>query len=139
MTTASAQDLAFWASEFQTLRQKKGHFSGGEHDTDVDSYKGKKHTIMESLGKALGVKGNPAVKVLESMGQPDEIAAGPGAITGGMPGPVITGGAPPLTETIPGKNYFLIYYWRGRHDYLWFEVNASDETVEACDWYQAGE
>ncbi|KNC98583.1 uncharacterized protein SPPG_06268 [Spizellomyces punctatus DAOM BR117] len=149
----SAQDLAILSTEFKALRDRKGHFNGGEHDKDVDGYGGKKHKTMEALAKALGNKGTPATKVLEAMGPPDEIvpkvgasnvgplqAAGPGAITGGMPGPVIAGGSPNALGAAEGKPYFLIYYWRGRHDYLWFEVDPSgDEKINDYGWYAAGE
>lgn len=98
---------------------------------DVDGYGGKKRKIMEALAETLGKKGATASKILEAMGPPDEIvpkvgatnvgpleAAGPGAIIGGMPGPVISGDGPNASVAGTGKPYFLVYHWRGRHDYL---------------------
>ncbi|KAI8920114.1 hypothetical protein DFJ77DRAFT_427121 [Powellomyces hirtus] len=143
MPELSATELTAHATEFKSLRERKGHFNGGEHDRDVDGYGGRKHKVMEALGETLGKPGTRAIQVLEAMGPPDEIAAGPGAIANGMPGPVLgdgEAGDPTAHGAGTGKPYFIIYYWRGRHDYLWFQVDGTpDEKIESYGWYAAGE
>ena len=32
---------------------------------------------------------------------------------------------------------YLVYYWRGRHDFLYFEMDEATETIRKSDWYQA--
>ncbi|KAI8819334.1 uncharacterized protein EV422DRAFT_534382 [Fimicolochytrium jonesii] len=152
---ASTPDISTYAAEYQSLRTRKGHFGGGEHDVDVDKFNGRKHVTMKHLAETLGVKGTPAVKVLEAMGAPDEIvpksgggniqAESVGPLDGeglatGMPGPVLGGGeAGAVAAAGAGETYYLVYYWRGRHDYVWFLVGAKHETVEGYGWYAAGD
>ncbi|KAJ3187110.1 hypothetical protein HDU85_007148 [Gaertneriomyces sp. JEL0708] len=155
----SGEDFALLSVDYKSLRERKGHFSGGDHDADVDGYGGKKHRVMEKLAEALGKADTPATKVLEAMGNPDMIipkigasnvgplqSAGPGAISdppidaSGMPGPIIGGGSPAdVNASGAGQSYFLVYYWRGRHDYLWFAVDGASEKVEGYGWYAAGD
>ncbi|KAJ3039808.1 hypothetical protein HDV00_011716 [Rhizophlyctis rosea] len=149
MSTTLSNELTTAQSDYQSLRSVKGHFDGGdEFNPDVDKFGGKKQLAMEKLGEYLGAPGTPATRVLQTMGKPDAVVPktdasqeGPSALQGGsagvqgMPGPLIPGGG--LAE---GGNYFLVYYWRGKHDYLWFEVQTDkngDETVKGYDWYKA--
>ncbi|KAJ3020016.1 hypothetical protein HKX48_001431 [Thoreauomyces humboldtii] len=178
----SGAELTAQATEYKALREQKGHFSGGDHDKNVDGFGGRKHKVMESLGETLGQPGSSALAILENMGAPDEIvpkvgasnvgplqSAGPGAVAGGMPGPVIGGGAAGQQGVEQGKPYFLVYHWRGHHvssclarrhrciksfiegcglivifitlqDYLWFEVDGTaDEKITQYGWYAAGD
>ncbi|KAJ3289207.1 hypothetical protein HK104_007659 [Borealophlyctis nickersoniae] len=161
----SAKEVASFASDYKTLRETKGHFDGGDYLKDVDGFGGKKHRALQALGTHLGQKGKPAADIIKTLGKPDEIipkidatnigpkdVSGPDALSGGpgtglqgMPGPYMGPGAPPPqaagAENAQGSAYFLVYYWRGRHDFLWFEVDASgaDEVVRNSGWYQAGE
>ncbi|KAI8826968.1 uncharacterized protein EV422DRAFT_512119 [Fimicolochytrium jonesii] len=146
-------ELATHSTAYKSLRERKGHFNGGEHDRDVDGYGGKKHITMKALADTLGRKGTPAIKILEVMGAPDEIvpkvgasnvgpldAAGPGAISNAMPGPVVGGGEVNALGPGSGNPYFIIYHWRGRHDYLWFLVDGTEhENIEGYGWYAAGD
>jgi len=166
-STLSASEVTAFAAEYQTLRKIKGHFDGGDYLKDVDGFGGKKHKALEALGKYFGVPGTPAPKVLEVLGKPDEVIpkihatsvgphdiSGPDAIDGGggpgtgfqgMSGPFLGPGAKAPAaagaENAQGGAYFIVYYWRGRHDYLWFEieVKGADEVVKRSGWYQAGE
>ncbi|KAF9274374.1 hypothetical protein BGZ68_000731 [Mortierella alpina] len=43
-------------------------------------------------------------------------------------------------ETTPPIEYeYLVYMWRGYHDYLWFRVDRDADKVVASDWYHAYE
>ncbi|KAJ3012814.1 hypothetical protein HKX48_006071 [Thoreauomyces humboldtii] len=147
-------DLSALGTEYQSLRHEQGHFSGGDHHRDVDGYGGRKRKVMESLGESLGKPDTHAIQILETMGAPDEIvpkvgasnvgplqSAGPGAIATGMPGPLVGGGQAPHGQGIDaGKPYFIVYYWRGRHDYLWFEVDGTaDERISQYGWHAASD
>ncbi|KAJ3148130.1 hypothetical protein HDU89_004977 [Geranomyces variabilis] len=154
----TATELTALSTEWHALRSQKGHFSGGDHSRDVDGHGGRKHVVMQTLADHFCPKDKShlhhAIEILDTMGPPDEIvpkigasnvgplqAAGAGAIVEGMPGPVLGGGDGVSDKGVgSGKPYFICYYWRGRHDYLWFEVDETpDENIHGYGWYAAGE
>ena len=67
-----------------------------------------------------------------------DVFAGPSRVAF-MPGPVI----PAPTQVDQAKeeekeaDVCLVYYWRGRHDYVWFLVG--DGVVKRYEWFLAGE
>ncbi|KAJ3093294.1 hypothetical protein HK100_006702 [Physocladia obscura] len=84
------------------------------------------------------------------MGLPDEVsqqsasevAASSAPAVPLMPGPVLTNAAAAaagplafdsLTFQNPNSDVFLIYYWRGRHDYIWFHVKEIGEKEEGYE------
>ncbi|KAI8621357.1 hypothetical protein BC830DRAFT_1052506, partial [Chytriomyces sp. MP71] len=127
-------------SEFQALRSIKGHFSGGEAFVpDVDGFNGKKHKTLDALLKALGAPNTPLPSIVTALGVPDEVAAADGSISN-MPGPALSGA--PLTGSVSqlddAKPFYAIYYWRQRHDYVWF-LFGTGGLVQKSGWYNAGE
>jgi hypothetical protein len=85
------------------------------------------------------------------MGQPDELTAMPpdqneraaddDAMLGitGMPGPVMVGSEGLNDATTIAPPIYAIYYWRGKHDYLWFKLDSAGEEVLTSGWYHAFE
>jgi hypothetical protein len=138
--TKSAHDmdqLQQWGVDYQQLRLVKGHFSGspGEFNADVDGYGGRKHTLMKELGERLGQPGSMSQNILVHMGKPDEIRQSIDAHSvAAMPGPVVPTSTPTTDQT-----FYMIYKWRGNHDYLWFHVDAVTNHVLNSGWYYAGE
>ncbi|KAI8850088.1 hypothetical protein BC829DRAFT_390397 [Chytridium lagenaria] len=128
--TLTAEALTL-GQQFQTLRTIKGHFEGGEYNADVDGFNGIKHKTMEKLREILGVKGTPAKNVITALGKPDATLSAAEAGIDTMPGPVLD--SPPASS--PQKGLYMIYKWRGNHDYLRFLID--DEQVVLADWYQA--
>ncbi|KXS13240.1 hypothetical protein M427DRAFT_100719 [Gonapodya prolifera JEL478] len=147
MSGINAQELQALGQEYSSLRTVVGHWKGGEFNTDVDAFKGKKHETMNKLHTMLGKPGTPASLVIQAMGKPDEVSPtlpGIHAASGGagaplMPGPVVHGaeGPAPGAFASGGSTYFLVYEWRAKHDYLWFEVDSTTEKVIKSDWYMA--
>ncbi|KAJ3038626.1 hypothetical protein HDV00_000470 [Rhizophlyctis rosea] len=157
-STLSHVELAKYAADFHAHRHTKGHFDGGDYLKDVDGYGGKKHRAMEKIAKHYSEKGQnrSAADLLKFMGKPDEIipkieatTVGPKAVGGpdsltGRPNTGLEEAENPLgpgAAKAPGEagaenaqtgNYFAVYYWRGKHDYLWFEIvkNGNDEVVK---------
>jgi hypothetical protein len=72
------------------------------------------------------------------MGLPDEVAPKTDEPVGApiMPGPIL--GDQPSSATLDDNigSIYLIYYWRGRHDYLYFVIN-DQQKVEESAWYSA--
>ncbi|KAJ3330575.1 hypothetical protein HDU76_005338 [Blyttiomyces sp. JEL0837] len=141
-----SNEVSVFAQEYQALRNIKGHFAGGpEFIKDVDGFEGKKHKAMQALGQILGKPGTHISQLVTALGLPDEVVPKPSATmasSGGvplptMPGPVLGPAATSAANVdMDAGNLYLIYYWRGRHDYLWFLVNDK-QVVEGSDWYQA--
>ncbi|KAF9130023.1 hypothetical protein BGW39_003547 [Mortierella sp. 14UC] len=147
---------------FQSLRQIKGHWDGGDSNPAVDNFNGEKHQTLQKLGEYFGRPGTPAANILATMGQPDEIkqtmdeafqaSLMPGPIvggTGGQPAYALANGAglgdvnttmmPTGTTNAGSQVMYFIYKWRNNHDYLWFKVDADKEEVIESSWYHAYE
>ncbi|MEQ9375462.1 MAG: hypothetical protein RIG68_09795 [Imperialibacter sp.] len=75
--------------------------------------------VMEALGKQLGVKGTPYGEVFKRIGPPDEQSD-----------------ASEIVKLLPGES-ILIYYWRGRHDFLYFITE--NKVIKRSDWWYAYE
>lgn len=130
-----------WAS----IRSVQGHWSGGEFNKEVDSPTRTKKKVLDSL-LPLFVQGSPASLVLQVLGKPDSIvtrlpgvhadaqAAGEGLPL--MPGPAVAGDS---ANAAGEGEYYMIYSWRGLHDYIWFKVQGKDEKIVESDWYMAFE
>ncbi|KAL1916249.1 uncharacterized protein VTP21DRAFT_5866 [Calcarisporiella thermophila] len=140
-SSMSDQELKTQGLELQSLRQKKGHYQGATFDQEIDGFQGRKHRLMVALGEALGKPGTPAQKVIETMGKPDQLTpsldeqAAPTVAV--MPGPVVPSGT--STQSTEPNFYYLVYEWRGKHDYLWFQVDSKTENVLSSGWYNAFE
>jgi hypothetical protein len=94
--------------EFQALRKERGHFSGGESwNARVDAWNGRKHQLMGELMKVLET-GQSEETLVNLLGKPDE-----------------------LDESS------WVYYWRGKHDYLIFDLK--DGFTTGARWWMAGE
>ncbi|KAI9209709.1 uncharacterized protein BJ171DRAFT_6271 [Polychytrium aggregatum] len=136
LSSPAPANLSALSAEFSTLRSVKGHFEGGDDFIpDVDGPNGKKRQTMNALLAVLGQPGTPAASIFEAMGKPDEVSTSPDVFQNAvplLPGPVVpTAGAPQTSEAM-----YLIYYWRGRHDYLYFQVDAGENVVRAA-WFNA--
>jgi hypothetical protein len=105
---AAPRPLDELGRRFQELRRRRTTQKPGVFDRDLDGFGGKLHEVMIELGKRLGSAGTTGTKVIAIMGEPDE-----------------------------RKPERWVYLWRGRHDYLYFEM-AKDRVVRS-DWYMAGE
>ncbi|KAF9179711.1 hypothetical protein BGZ51_003180 [Haplosporangium sp. Z 767] len=125
----ATNDLQDLGKTFQELRKIKGHFDGGEYNTDVDGFGGKKHKVMQQLHAALGKVGTQSTDVLSIMGPSDEI-----------PAEILKELKRSEPQVTPPTNFrYLLYKWRGYHDYLWFRINLRTMTIQKSEWYFAYE
>lgn len=124
-------DIATLAAEFQDLRAVRGSFDGADWNDDVDQWMGRKHQLMLQLGSQLGGGQYSASQVMHWLGPPDQ-SAGPGDDVYEL--------VSNLHEfTKPGANSyeFLIYHWRGEHDFLYFTIQGGN--VAGSGWWYAYE
>ncbi|KAG0306898.1 hypothetical protein BGZ98_001492 [Dissophora globulifera] len=161
MATISAEYQALGQS-FQSLRNIKGHWDGGDSNPAVDNFNGEKHQTLQKLGEYFGRRGTSASAILQAMGQPDEVKQSmdeafhaslmPGPMLGGTGanaaianatgaglGDMSTTMMPTTTKDAGSQVMYFIYKWRGNHDYLWFKIDALNETVIESSWYHAME
>ena len=117
------------------LKQIKGQYTGAEYNELVDSEKGEKFKIMNELLKELGKAGTSVGKICTLMGAPDTMSSmlpgenyQPGIPL--MPGIVMPEGSP--VQTPPAV--YMIYTWRGMHDYIWFKLNKDESEVVESGW-----
>eukprot|EP00736_Rhodelphis_marinus_P012882 Rmarinus@m.10725 len=149
-------------SEFKRLRTTKGHFEGGEWNEAVDSPNGRKHVVMTQIVENLAtcpleaidgglleapaVPGLSAHKVIFLLGKPDKVVLDPKDIPMNREiSPLLLGHPAAGAKTPDGKPVaqksptVLVYYWRGKHDFLYFRVDADQQTVSRVGWWGAGE
>jgi len=119
------------AGEYRGL---KNIHDGADVWVDVNSLVGRKFEIMKKLGEILGMPNTPASEVLRHLGEPDQLETKLGQPVSAvlMPGPII-GDQAKDNDT---SEYFLVYYWRGKDDCLYFKIAAKEETVISHGWRQ---
>ena len=117
------------AAEFRELRKIKGHFDGGTWNDDVDRWLGRKHRLMMELGSRLS-KGKYHKHDIPRLLDPPDQSAGKGdelyRRVSELPG------NDSLSYT---PDEYLVYYWRGRHDFLYFA--CLDGRVAGSGWWYA--
>jgi hypothetical protein len=119
------------AAEFRNLRQVKGHFEGGTWNDDVDKWMGRKHQLMIQLDSRLGTGEYSKAQIIQLLGPPD-LTAGEGDELYNL-----VNSLPDFEKPATGPYEFLIYYWRGSHDFLYF--TSQDEAIINSGWWYAGE
>jgi hypothetical protein len=122
----SIEDIA---AEFRNLRETKGHFEGGTWDDDVDKWMGRKHQVMIQLGSHLGTGEYSEAELVQLLAPPDLIAGE------GDEFYTLINNLSDFAKPAAGSYEFLIYYWRGTHDFLYF--TSQDETIINSGWWYA--
>jgi hypothetical protein len=122
-------ELQAFSNDFKSLKAIKGHWVGGEYHQEADSFNGKKHQSMDQLLKVLGKPGTPASEIVQWMGEPDELGT-EGVVL--MPGPFMVQES---KEKQPG--FKMMYHWRGKHDYIYFDIDSDTQQVVQSGWYNA--
>jgi hypothetical protein len=129
--TDAAPTIAAIAAEFQNLRAIQGHFSGADWNDDVDQWMGRKHQLMIQLGSQLGAGEYDAAQVIQWLGSPDQ-SAGPGDDVYEL-----VSNLHEFDKPEADSYEFLIYHWRGGHDFLYF--TAQGGSIVSSGWWYAGE
>ncbi|KAI9321630.1 hypothetical protein BX666DRAFT_1850902 [Dichotomocladium elegans] len=122
--------------KFQQLRKLAGKYSGGEYNEAVDAPDGEKFKVMKALEGQLGHPGTPAADILSRLGKPDELTPSLQGNAGIpiMPGPALDA-AGVTTQQSQQPPYYFVYYWRQKHDYLYFKIDSVKETVIGAGWH----
>lgn len=131
VVTVTQDPLRELADAFKDLRAIRGQFEGGTWNDDVDRWMGKKHALMVELGDRLGGGAYSRSQVVDLLGAPDAIAREQDALYDQIRGRAEFEGPSDRGDE------FLVYYWRGEHDFLSF--TAQGERVLGAGWSYAGE
>ena len=129
-TPPFAHNLVLLAEEFQALRGIPGQFSGGEWVDEVDQWQGRKHQVMLALAEQVSREEFNRSQLTTLLGPADHIVTGGDALfeqIQNLPG----------DESVALSNEFLVYEWRGIHDFLFFAIQ--DDRILASGWWYAGE
>lgn len=129
-TPAPGEPLPQLAAEFQELRATPGHFSGGTWNDDVDRWRGRKHQLMIALGSQLSTGEYSRATIVQLLGPPDASA--------GEGDPLFDQLYSLVSEETTADSYeFLVYHWRGTHDFLFFVCKGG--TIIDAKWWHAGD
>ena len=128
--TPTEEALLQLAEAFQTLRSIPGHFGGGPWHDDVDQWQGRKHQLMLALADELGSGAYGRSQLTTLLGPADHV------VTGGDPLFEMIQSLPEY-ETLIASEVFLVYEWRGTHDFLFFAI--TNDHVTGSGWWYAGE
>ncbi|KAJ3275020.1 hypothetical protein HDV01_001526 [Terramyces sp. JEL0728] len=123
-------DLRQLSQEYLSLKGIKGHWEGGEYTKEVDSFNSKKHQAMKTLAESIAV-GSDSKIIFDLFGQPDKVETNTLTF---MPGPAVSQAVP---SDVTSDDLFMEYYWRGRHDFLYFQVDSTTSAVKKVAWYNA--
>ncbi|KAG4093794.1 hypothetical protein H8356DRAFT_999759 [Neocallimastix lanati (nom. inval.)] len=120
--------------KFLELKNIKGQYTGGQYNEVVDSEAGEKYKVMNELLQELSKPGTSVEKVCTLMGPPDTMSPVLPGANDAPAVPLMPGIA--LTQPIPQNEtaVYMIYYWRGMHDYIWFKLNSDESEVVEGAW-----
>eukprot|EP00833_Pecoramyces_ruminatium_P003111 jgi/Orpsp1_1/1177143/evm.model.c7180000060348.1 len=120
--------------KYLQLKSIKGQYTGGEYNEVVDSEAGEKYKVMNELLQELSKPGTSVEKVCTLMGPPDTMSPVlPGA--NDAPGlPLMPGIAMTQPTAQAETAVYMIYSWRGMHDYIWFKLNSDESEVVEGAW-----
>lgn len=124
-------EIVLLAAEFRELRSVSGHFDGGEWNDEVDQWMGRKHTLMLELGSRLSAGDYGRDDLVQLLGPPDHV------VDEGDPLSDLIGSLPGYETAFPGPAQFLVYEWRGTHDFLFF--TSQNDRITASEWWYAQE
>jgi hypothetical protein len=129
--TPIAERLRQIAEEFKALRTICGHFDGGTRNDDVDQWMGRKHRLMLQISTLVAESDYSRSEIIQLLNPPDRIV---------RKGDNLYDQIAALRDhsilDFPSEEY-LIYYWRGMHDYLYF--TCRNRMIVSADWWYAGE
>lgn len=126
----SSMDSRDLSAEFKTLGRIRGHFKGGAWDNRVDTWMGPKHRLMIRLQSFLAA-GVSEQEVISLLGPPDLTAVRGDDLF------LLVDRSKKFTMPASISYRLLIYYWRGKHDFLYFVCQQED--VLGSGWWYAGE
>ena len=128
------KEIASLIQQYQELRERRQQLrAGGVFDADLDSDKGKLHEFLYKLGEELGHPPDTKEKILRCLGEPDAMKN-----ENEMSGLLEIYKREKRIAGQKVKEYrkpeYLIYFWRGWHDFLFF-ISEDGLIVDHGWWF----
>lgn len=130
-TTPVDPELRQLVDTYPALRPVLGQFSGGSWNDEVDRWQGTKHSAMLALGARLSSGDFSCVQLTDLLQEPDHI------VEGGDPLHELIQTLPAYATPEEEDAQFLVYEWRGTHDFLFFV--CENGRITTSGWWYAGE
>ncbi|RTZ59651.1 MAG: hypothetical protein DSZ33_04090, partial [Gammaproteobacteria bacterium] len=70
---APEESIEAFSREFKRLHSQQGYYSGGEWNTDIDTWNSRKHAVMNELAGHVLESQARFKEVIKLMGQPDDV------------------------------------------------------------------
>lgn len=120
-------------SQYRELRERHRQLSQGTFDHDLQADGGRFHKVLYSLGERLGRPPYTKRTIVGCLGEPDAVKNGRqmGHFLDIYHRELEKAGRKVLEK--PGRVY-LIYYWRGGHDFLFF-ISEGGRIVDHGWWF----
>ena len=121
------------AGEYRELRERRRQLPQGTFDQDTQADGGRFHRVLYSLGKEMGRPPYTRRIVVACLGEPDAVKSGK------QMRPFLDIYQRELRKAgrevseRPGRVY-LIYHWRGGHDFLFF-ISEAGRIVDHGWWF----
>lgn len=116
--------------QYTQLRARQKALPVGVFDKELNGSLGQMVKVLTELGKQLGKPEYQQEDIIRLLGKPDAIK-----VAGDYQPRSI--GDDTYEGIIPKNEVFLIYFWRGWHDYLYFV--SKNGIIQQARWYFAGE
>jgi hypothetical protein len=119
--------------QYKELRERRRHLPDGAYDKDLRDHGGKLHRVLESLGTELGHSPYTKKIIVGCLGEPDAIWND--ARMAPFLGIYERDRKTSETEPRARRNReYLIYHWRGGHDFLFF-IDEAGLIVDHGWWF----
>ena len=130
---AANEQTAKLISRYQELRERRRSSSDGEFDKDLDAHDGKLHQVLAALGNEFRHPPNTKQNIIACLGEPDAIRSDDHMrrFLAIYQSERRKAGRQPLPQ---GEREYLIYFWRGWHDFLFF-INEDGRIIDSGWWF----
>lgn len=128
--TCAAPDTETMAliNQYRDLRIRRSQLPAGQFDKDLDDYRGELHKVLFELGNRLGHAPCTRENIVKLLGEPDALRN-----EKQMHGFLNS----KRTVKSDDKREYLIYFWRGWHDFVFFISEGGN--IVGHDWWFAYE
>lgn len=127
------QETVALIKEYRELRDKRRQSRPGTFDADLDGYRGRLHKVLTSLGEEPGRPPHTKVQLIACLGEPAAVRSEKQM---GHLLDVYRREKRAARQKVSGRKgrQYLIYFWRGWHDLLFF-VSEGGAIVDHGWWF----
>jgi hypothetical protein len=130
---AAGEKVASLTRDYKDLRVRRARLRPGVYDKDLRDHGGKLHDVLSSLGAALGHPPYTKRDIVRCLGKPDAVRNGRQmGIFLNLYKQELSKAGRRIEEK--GKREYLVYFWRGWHDFLFF-ISEDGLVVDHGWWF----